>query len=382
VSEIPGLIGPPVGYTDMLDISIHDHLRSGARSKYFPLRPSSAGACARKLAYDLMAFHGYAEYPTEHMTPEVYRLLELGSSVEFSLLKVLRTVAPHVEQKYKQQVVELFRLEPVTGEAMGRLIEGSIDAALVSEKWKCVMDVKSFKDGFSAAYQTRMDETLAKFGKMASLAQISDTAYWAANLDALVEELRGDFLTDNLKQVNCYLCSDFMKSRGFNHGVVWKYNKNDSRHYEIRFAPSQTQFDAVRDKFNRVNQAVAKKDPDAVKRDAVLGSMRCAFCPYQKECWQEDAKKAWFRTFPPKKWPIDVAKLRLKPAEKAALEKAFAQFEAAGEAADAAAHAESAIIGTLAELEIAKVRLASGAVYEVKHLKSPRPHFELRRSKS
>lgn len=367
-----------MGYTDIIDEFTRDMIEENSKKeKSFPLRPSAAGYCGRRLAFDLMEYKGHATYEKSSMEPNVYRLLNLGHSVEYSAIKNFELV-DFWKIRYKQQSVDLFKLEPIEGEPEQR-IEGSVDLVLFSPDWKCLIDIKSQKDAFSKAFPTRWKETLDKYKNMSSLHTISDTAYYAEDLDAFVAELKDDFLVDNLLQLNMYACSQFFKDRGIDHAVIYKYNKNDSSHYELRFKPSEALFKKVQDKFNQVNKAVAKKDPKSVPCDFKLGSMRCAFCPYAKECWPEgqDGLKAWYDTFPKKQWPIDSNKT--KSGEK--LEELFKSFQEGLSNIKTKDEVEQEIISILLEEGIKKIKLDNKQIYEVKYLKSPRPHYELRRTK-
>lgn len=367
--------GPEVGYTDLLDAEIRERITKQAEdNKFFPLRPSSAGACARKLAYDLMEYEGKAKYAKEEMEPNVYRLLNLGHSVEYSAIRNLELI-PGINIRYKQQVVTLFKLDSRAANIPAPLIEGSMDGVLWSDEFKGVFDIKSAKDGFSVAYKTRWDETLDKFRKMSSLVQIGAEAWYADDLDALLKELNGDFLSDNLVQLNMYACSDFLVERGIDHAVIYKYGKNDSRHYEIRFKPSKKVFEAVQKKFNAIYQAVGENKPEKVERESFLGSARCGFCPYQQECWQTNALKEFFKTTP-KEWPTDIG--RTKSKELPSMFERLESLEASSKEREAL---EADILKEMQEKKIKKIKLDNGRVYQIHYLKSPVPHFELRRSK-
>lgn len=374
-SNIPG---PPVGYTDLLDYEIGEKLKreqEDQSKKYFPLRPSSAGFCSRRLAYEMMEYLGFASYNREILQPNVHRLFELGNSVEYSVLKQFDLVKL-INIRYKQQLLTCGILDPVNNETKGQIIEGSCDACFISEKYKCIMDVKSAKDGFSKIFPTRWDETLDKYKELNSVKVISDTAFYIEKIENFIEEYNDSFLNNNILQLNLYACSNFMKERGIDHAVIYKYNKNDSRHYELRFKPSQILADKVISKFNLVNKAVYNKKPEEAPRDYTLGSMTCAFCPFSKECWEgEDAKKKWFKTFPPKKWPDKVSKFSIE------LVDLFNEFESLEKTDKLKNEIEEKIIKLMQDYKTSKIELENGHVYEVKLLKSPKPHSELRRVK-
>jgi len=379
------VLGPPVGYTDLLDYAIKQKLTSEKEENsqkkstaYYPLRPSSSGFCGRRLAYELMEYKGLANYDKEILSPQIYRLFDLGYSVEYSVLKMFNMVKLF-KVRYKQQSLTCLTMKPVKGEKKGKMIEGSCDAFFISDKFKCIMDVKSAKDSFSRSHKTRWESTLEKFNEMDSLTAISETAWYAGDVLKFVDELGEDFLKENIYQLNLYACSDFVKERGVDHAVIYKYNKNDSRHYEIRFKPSQILADRVKDKFDRVNKAVSEnKDPEQVERDYALGAMHCSFCPFKVQCWpHDDTKKAFFGTLPKKEWPTDIG--RLKKAKEAS--KLFAEFEKLDKNIVKRKDQELKVLTLMQKEGIEKIKLDNGHVYEVKSLKSPRPHFELRRTK-
>lgn len=386
LSSTATILGPPIGYTDLLDFEIEEKLkreeedRKAGKVRHHPLRPSAAGYCGRRLAYDLMEYRGHAYYPKEIKKPSVYRLLELGHSVEYSALKNFELLKEHTRLKYKQQTLSFFPLERGIKDAPKEMIEGSCDAVFISDRWKGVMDVKSQKDGWSTAYASRWDETLAKFDRMKTLTKLSESAWYADDLGAFLEELGDDLLADNLYQLNMYACSQFLQERGISFGSILKYNKNDSRQYELRFRPSVEIYEKTRAKFNAIAVAVDEKKPEKIERESLLGSMRCAFCPYAQQCWETaDAKKAWFGTLPKKTWPKDLHKMG-EDGQK--LSELFATYRAQLDSAKDSEATEKSIIEILARQRIKKIRLDDGAVYEVKYLQSPRPHFELRRGKA
>lgn len=379
------VLGPEVGWTDLLDYEITEKLKREQAAKLegkvkgtHPLRPSSAGYCGRRLAYDLMEFRGYANYNKPLLEPHVYRLFELGHAIEWQALKTFHLI-PGVTQKYKQQILTFFSLERGVEGQPEEIVEGSTDFVLWNERFKGIGDVKSKKDKFSSAFKTGWDEELERIGMMESVTPLSATAFWVEDLPAFIEELGDDFLNDNLYQLNLYANADFIKSRGIDHAFLYRYCKNDSRHMEIRFKPSVEVYKEVQEKFNAVAIAVDHKKPDIIPKDFVLGSIRCAFCPYQQACWGDEANasKAFYATLPKKKWPTDIH--RLADAEVAA--SLFEEFEELERMVDKKERVEKEIIKLLDAEDVPKVKLSSGHVYEVKKLKTPRPHFELRRAK-
>lgn len=371
------ILGPEISYCDLLDYEIMEKMKTDHYKRGFPLRPSAAGYCAKRLAFDLNEYKGFAVYPKEEQEPHVYRLLNLGHSVEYSALKNLELL-PGFTLRYKQQMVSMFRLDPGKGEQTGHLVEGSMDVVLWSEKYKALLDVKSAKDGHSSAYKTRWEETLDKYNSMKSLVRIGEgnKGWWANDVESFIEELNGDFLIDNLVQLNLYACSDFLRERGIDHGIIYKYNKNTSQHYEIRFRPSMALFEKTKQKFNQIYQAITSgQGPEAIGRESHLGSFRCAFCPYKAQCWgDDDALKAWFANFPKRQWPVDIS----SDSELGALMDQYEANESVG--VDQLA-LETKICDLLQNSKTTKIRLANDHIYELRLLKTPRPHFELRKGK-
>lgn len=368
------IVGPEVGYTDLLDYEIQEKQKE-KRDKRNPLRPSSAGSCARRLSYELAEYRGLREFDHEKRSPATWRLLELGHSVEFSALRNFQLLKV-VEQRYKQQVLTFFEIPRIDTALQREVVEGSCDVVLWSKRYRCVADIKSKGDKFSHAFKTKWDEDTERFSQSKSLIRLSETAFFAPDLIKFIDELGDDFLADNFYQLNLYACSDFMRDRGVDHAFIYQYNKNDSRHREIRFKPDQRAFDRVRRKFEHVARAVDEGHPENVERSFALGSIRCGLCAYKHECWgnETDPSRAYFRTLPPKHWPTDLE-------ARDPLSGQLSQLEAFRATADKATRLEQDIVKEFVARELQKIRLPNGHIYQLKFLKSPREHFEIRRTK-
>jgi len=219
--------GPATGYTDLLDAATTAKLtkdredqKSGEKKGSFPLRPSSAGYCSRRLGYDLMSFRGKAQYEKEVFKPATHRLLNLGNSIEDHVLKQFY-LFDDIRINYRQHMVSLFKLKPIDGKEQ-EIIEGSIDGTFWSQEHKAVFDIKSQKDGFHIAYKSRWDHTLAKYEECQFIDKIGESAYYVNDLEAYIDLLGGDWLVDNLVQLNSYACSQFFVDRGVDHAVIFK----------------------------------------------------------------------------------------------------------------------------------------------------------------
>lgn len=361
--------GPARSYCSLLDQALEerDRKEQAAASKYFPLRPSSAGYCGRKLAYSLAAHRGTGPHVADYKKPSIQRLLELGHSIEWHALRVFKDALPSLKQRFKQQVVDIFRLDS------GILIEGSTDVAFTDTG--ALVDVKSVGPRWSKGYKSSWDEMLAKYESMATVIKFDDNAFYVHDVQAFFEEVGEDALVANITQLNLYLCTEFMRSRNMTHGVIYRYNKADSRHMEIRFAPSAQLFEAIKSKFNTIDKACSPGGggPEAVPRGAMLGSQACGFCPYAEHCWPEiSTKKEYFKTLPKKKWA---------PAAPAPLEALFDELATHKKAEEASELLTSKILSYMVEKEVKRVKLRDGTVYEAKYLASPKPHYELRITK-
>lgn len=376
------ILGPPTGYVDLLDAVTTANLQKqqdeGKGFQKTPLRPSASGACSRELMYQLEEFHGLANYPKELITPETSRLFSLGHSVEWNVIKQFEQLRDVFDIRYKQQSLSFAYLEAKNNPKMSQWLEGSLDMVFWSEKWKCVADVKSKKDKFHSYYKTDWDATTAKLSAMKSVAAIGDSscAFWVENLEEFLVELNNPFFEANFVQLNMYANSSFLKERGVNHGAIIQYSKNDSRLREIRFRPSASLYEKTIEKFRNVLKAVDEKKPELAPRDYALGSIKCAFCSYKSECWEGDALKAFFKTFPPKEWPKDTD--RMGPGTGNLIEKLMADYEAASEEADEVKRLEQAVVKVALDNGINKFRMVNGNIYEVRRLKDS---VVLRRSK-
>lgn len=376
---IKGLMGPPVGYVDLLDHytqkAIQDR-KDNDPLKYFPLRPSSAGKCTRELFYELNQFMGKEKYVTEVMNPETHRLLNFGHSVEYHLIKQIEENLKIFDVKYKQQSLSFFELGGDKGKK--RWVEGSMDLCLVNEKYKVAIDVKSKKDRFSSGHKSKWDEETEKLANMRSVQALSEKAFWVENLDAFLDELFDPFFRANFLQLNLYLNSEFLQQRAINHGVILQYNKNDSRLREIRFKPSRSLYEYTKKKFERVFHAVETNKMEEAEQEYVFGSMKCAFCHFSAYCHKDDALKGWLSGWTKTR---DASPLSVFGKDTAFVEELFNEYEKHALLDLTRSALEEKIVKVMSEKEIGKVILPNGKKYELKMLKTPSPHLELRRAK-
>jgi hypothetical protein len=365
-----GVLGPSKSFVTLVDEALIARAEEEKKTRgSYPLRPSAAGYCSRKLAHDLSGWMGYSEKVWEYKKPSVLRLLSLGHSIEFQALKELALIQGF-EVKFKQQVVEMFRLPS------GRIIEGSVDSVMWSEEHKALLDVKSVGLRHHSAFGNTWNAMINKYDRMKSMMRFDENAWWIENPMDFMAEIGEDALVANIAQINLYACTKFMQDRGVTVGVVYRYSKANSELMEIRFKPSMELFNKIQVKYSLIEEKVNAKAIEDVPKDFVLGSLACAFCPYASTCWpHKDAKKEYFKTFPKKIWPESISNLDAKQE----LSELFNKLAVLEDHSTNKSVVESTILLHMENSQVDKIQLDNGAIYQRVFLKSPRPHFELRR---
>ncbi len=374
------VLGPSTGYTDILNHMTTEKLKadraSGKDSSKTPIRPSASGKCTRELYYELMQYSKKASYETEIISPETNRIFGLGHSVEYHLLREFQVCSDVIDVRYKQQMLS-FAYLTANDPRLAQWLEGSLDMVFWSEKHKCVADVKSKKDKYSAFHKSAWDEMDEKLLRMSTLKRISGTAYWAEDLEAFLAELNDPFFEANFRQLNLYANSTFLVERGVDHASIIQYNKNDSRIREVRFKPSRALYERTVERFQNVITAVDTNKPELAPREYELGSFKCGFCRFKNECWEgADAKKEFFNNLPKKSWPKDTSYMGEVGK---GLEKLFDMFSSQAQAEKEREVTEAAICKLMIEKQVTKIRLPDGNVFELKKLKDG---MVIRRSKA
>jgi hypothetical protein len=379
------VLGPPnTGYTDLLNHLTEEHLKeqraTGKDRSKTPLRPSAAGQCTRELAYALMEHHGFANYEKKINSAEGHRIFSLGHAVEYDIIKHMRELMKgYFEIKYTQQSLSFARLEAKNNPKLSQWLEGSTDLVLWSEKHKCIADIKSKKVKYSSYRDDNWTEFSDKLRRLPSVHVLSDTAFWVEDLPQFLLEVNDPFLAANFLQLNLYAMNPFIVERGIDHASIIQYDKNSSRLREIRFKPSKELYDYIILKMQTALNAVDEEKPELAPRDFQLGSIKCAFCDFAKECWKDvDTTREFFKSLPPKRWAKDTSRLGELGTE---LDEVYAEYAALVNSEEPKQRLENELVDLLNKNEITKVRFADGNVYEVKLYKSPREHFALKRSK-
>lgn len=380
------ILGPELGYTNMLDYyTTEAQVKAREEGKDYqkmPLRPSSAGQCARALAYSLSEFWKFAKYDKPIREPNVQRLLGLGHNIEYHLIREIKTyLKEHFEVRYEQQTLLFTELRSDANPHRNHQLMGSIDFTLWSKNYKAVCDSKSKGNKYSSYRDSKWQEDNDRLARCRTVTTIGDSAYWVEDVEAFLYEHGDAFLADNVLQINLYACNEFLKGQGFDHCSLWYYCKNDSKLRELRFKPSQKLAEYVLNKFAEVFAAVdglGAEGPAAIEKEFILGSMKCAFCEYKKECWpQDDPLRLFFKTLDKKAWPVDSNKLDAVEE----VEELYQEYALAAVATERMKVIEARLCELLIGEQVNKVRFADKEIYEVKFYKSPFEHFELRRGK-
>jgi len=381
--------GPEVGYTDLID-AVLDARKSTFNA--FPLRPSASNKCNKALIYDTRQYHkkelGIDGYPRRSMPPEVKRLLSLGHSVEWHSIRNFELISNATDDykiKYKQQSIPLFKLPAIGPIKYPRVVEGSLDLAVMSRKGGGGFgDVKSAKDKWSQSFKTKWDETIDELHRMESTTSISESAVWVEDLPSFLGELKDMFFIDNFIQLNIYCTSQFAKDHSINHGFIYRYNKNDSRHLEVRFKPHDGLARDFEKKVRYIYETafnISDKELAEMPCTWAPGSIKYAFCDCHSYSGRDPkvALQKWFDTFPKRRWPLSEKKLEKKAQE------LFAKYEAGLKQVEKHASIEAELCDLLSSKKINKVKLDNGHVYELKSFKTGGkgggPRTALRRSK-
>lgn len=350
--------GPSKSYCTLVDEQIaKEYEAEKAAPPSFPLRPSAAGECGRKLALDLMAYNGDIKKKSEDRKPHIMRLLSLGHHVETHALEFLKKI-PGFKVQFQQQVVDVLTL------ASGRTIAGAVDAVMWSEEHKALLDVKSVGDRFDQSFNSKWDMMMRQYDRMATMQRFDENAWYVEDPVAFIEEIGEDPLVKNMVQINLYASSEFFQKRGIDHAVIYRYCKNNSKHMEIRFKPSPRLIAKTKDKFDRAEKAAAAKNPELMRKDYALGSTACAYCPYQADCWPGASKKEIYAGAPKKYWAAKIHELE-KGKDLAEL---FAVYEQAEPIVSTRKAMEAKIIVEMEAHGCTKVKLDNGNVYETKQL--------------
>jgi hypothetical protein len=384
------ILGPSdLSYCDILNLATNEALAGDADVKRNPVRPSGAGGCTREIAYKLMEFTGQKIYGQFPFTAETNRIFASGHALEYDLIKQIRKYMSDIcRVKYTQHNLYFEKIEWAKTPALNMELEGSIDLVLWSEQFRAVIDIKTKKDKFSAWHKTQWDEQSEKLRTMETVQPIGTegTGFYVENLKEFLAELNDPFFEANFLQLNLYATHPDLVQRGIDHAAILQYNKNDSRLREVRFKPCMDTAKDVLNKFKLAIYAADEGDPELAPRDHMLGSIKCAFCDYKKECWpaptgpETDPLKSYFKTLPKRYWATRLSDLDAKDARH--LEALLQDFETSEKKSkEYERAAEKAADYMLNTLGIFKIKDKDGFVFSAREYKSPKPRITLKRSK-
>jgi CRISPR/Cas system-associated exonuclease Cas4 (RecB family) len=193
-----------------------------------PFRLSSAGKCARRLAYEL-------HYPEElpKVEPRVVAIFELGSLIHDWLREKL--AAQHGERFHSVEKPVELEVDP------GFVVSGHVDGILETQEGPVLLDIKSASD--------RSARNMVSWG----------VPY------------------DYRAQVNAYL-----EATGIRKGALVVYNKNTSEITTLPVDHDPTVVAQVRERFRKVRRSTPESLPP---REHIFESQACRYCPFQERCW-------------------------------------------------------------------------------------------------
>jgi len=361
--------GPQMGLNQIVDAFTLAISEEEAKTmKWNPLRPSSAGKCARELAFEYAQYKGYLPVERQVVEPALSRIFSLGHSIEWHAIdhmkRAFAKMPTPIQIRYKQQVVDICVLHD------GSVIEGSIDMWLDGGDWRCLADVKSKGEKFSSYYKSSWEEFLQKVLNTGFAKSIGEDAAYITDLPKFIVAVNDPWFARNLYQLNLYACSEFAQKKDITFCSIIQYGKNTSRLREIRFSPDLALAENRREMFKLIAKTVDEtKDPMQVQKSHVLGSSACGFCDFRAKCWpDDDAKKAHFKTWPYKAWPKDLDRLDVNTQKE--LLELFNKYTEEGRQGDLQSITEESILKVLDREGINKIRLNEHQIYEVKRLKS------------
>jgi hypothetical protein len=380
----PRIPGPPP-LADLLDLGIEEEIqreekeRLKGRNRRFPLSPSKFGACSRLLAMELAEFVGMGIFPLELLDPRAKRRFTRGYDIEYSMLKQMKKYVP-IQQSFGQQYLTMDYTPD------GRyVIGGSLDTMFVSDE-SMITDIKSKADYWSDSHSNAFEEMFDNIRNMPGVIEFGDKALFIENVDEFYDQYpKDDFTSRYLLQLNAYGACEWARNfRSNSHpdsvGVkavcLLFENKNNHTMGEIRWAPSQKLYDYSIQRMKDIYQWVVidKKPPEKYRADFTLGSLACRLCPRKAACWG-DSRHPY--NGPKKKWATDSNRVENVDL----LEKAYLAYKNALTAKTEHDTLETELIREMEHSGETKLRFPDGNVYEIKHLKTPKPHFALRRSK-
>lgn len=384
VVEEKKIPGPPA-LADLLDVGIQDEIEREEKERLkgkigrFPLSPSQFGACGRLLAMNLAETVGKGMFPLELLDPRAKRRFQRGYDIEYSLIKQLKKYVP-ISQGFGQQYLAM-DLTPDGKYVIG----GSLDTLFITEE-HLVVDIKSKADYWSNSHTGAFEALFSDIRNKPGVVEFGERSFFIEDIEAFYATFpKDDFISGYFLQLNSYGACDWANEFRSNlfPGVVGVSavallfeNKNSHIMAELRWKPSRALYEMAIQKMKDIYQWVVidEKPADKYRPDFTLGSLRCRLCPRKAACWG-DTRHPY--NGPKKKWAVDTHAL----SNNADLEKFYLEYKNVLTQDDENKKIEQELIKAFVESGEQKIRFPDGAIYEVKELKTPKPHFVLRRSK-
>lgn len=362
-----------------IEIEKDEAARLAGKTQRFPLSPSNFGGCGRKTAIDLAEFCGLKIYPSEPFDARAKRRFSRGNDIEKSLLYQAKRYIP-IQQSFTQQYLPMAKTED------GKyVIGGSIDTLFVTEE-SMIVDIKSKATYWSNSHTDAFQEEFANFMNMPGVVVFGENSIFIKDVYEFYQSYDKDnFTSKYFLQLNAYGCSPFAKefmsnafpgSQGIKACSLWFENKNNHVMAEIRFAPDQRLYDYSIQKMQDIYKWVMidKKIAEDYPADYTLGSLACRFCPRKQVCW-DDVRHPY--TGPSKKWATDTGRLN----NGNEIEEIYFQYKELLTKKVNCETVEEKLKVAIKNGGEHKVRMSDGAVYEIYHKKSPKPHMAIKRSK-
>lgn len=380
--KIPG--PPPL--VDLFDAGIQEEIdkaeveRNKGKNFRFPLSPSGFGSCGRKLAIELAEFKGLGIYPTIPDDTRSKRRFARGHDIEYSLLRQMKQYIP-IGQVMKQQYL------PMTITSDGKhQIGGSIDV-LIDDKEAMIIDIKSKGTYWSNIASDKFQEEMDEIADSPHCVMFGSNSIFIMDIYKFYQEYSTDnFISRYFLQLNAYGCSPFAKEyisntnpgeKGIKAVALLFENKNNHMMAEIRWVPDERLMKFAVDKIQKIYNYVVinKQDPTKFEADFTLGTLNCKMCPRREICWG-DVRHPY--NGPRTKWAVDTHAIKNGGDE---IEKKYADYKKALQTESGFDKLEADLIKAMLNAEATKVRFSDDKVFELRRLKTPKPHMVLRQSK-
>lgn len=379
--KIPG----PPALADLLDVGIEEEIKKEEEERLkgkvnrFPLSPSQFGACGRLLAMSLAEYVGKGIFPLELLDSKSVRRFSRGYDIEYSMLRQMKKYIP-IKQSFEQQYLNM----DTTPDGK-YIIGGSLDTMFLTDE-HMIVDIKSKATYYSNSHSDTFTEMFDKISRMDGVTQFGERAFYIHDIDSFYERFeKDDFTSRYFLQLNAYGACDwavnfksnlFPESTGVKAVALLYENKNNHMMAELRWAPSRKLYDFAIQRMKDIYQYVVidNKDPTKYKADFTLGSLACRLCPRKAACWG-DARHPY--NGPKKKWAKDAD--RLQNGE--ALIELYEKYKLSLTSKEDCEKLERELVKEIHATGETKVRFPDGLTYEIRELKSPKPHLALRPSK-